>query len=88
MRNADKASIVLFALIFIHLLVCSSASVHYSTEIILPTESSLSRRLLVSVASISASLNKLKGGVKETEESMETSLRKAPPSKSNPKQNK
>ncbi|XAR60419.1 hypothetical protein NMG60_11033786 [Bertholletia excelsa] len=87
MRNGHKALIVLFALIFTHLLVCSSSPVHYKEGVVLPRERSPSRRLLISVTSISANLNK-KGVVKETEKSAESSMRKAPQSKSNPKQNK
>ena len=72
-----------------HLFVCSAAfDLHIRRDTIHRERSDLPRRLLASLTSISADLNKLRGAKKEHEESVETSVRKAPPSKSNPKQNK
>ncbi|KAH7554289.1 hypothetical protein JRO89_XS12G0155900 [Xanthoceras sorbifolium] len=49
----------------------------------------LSRKLLFSMASISAGFNKLKAAIlKEPKKAVEPSLRKAPPSLANPIQNK
>lgn len=80
-----KAFVVLFALIFLHIIImCSVISFHHERR----TLPSQSRRLLVSVNSVpSAALNKLKGAVKEPVRSVEASLRKRPPSASNPTQN-
>jgi len=46
------------------------------------------RRLLVPFASLSANVNKSTGANKDPQKAAETSLRKAPPSFSNPTQNK
>ncbi|MBA0736528.1 hypothetical protein Gogos_010071, partial [Gossypium gossypioides] len=46
------------------------------------------RRLLGSLASVSANLNKLSGAIQDPNKAVGTSLRKAPPSASNPTQNK
>ncbi|KAK2651301.1 hypothetical protein Ddye_018790 [Dipteronia dyeriana] len=49
----------------------------------------VSRKMLLSMASISAGLNKLKAAIfKEPKKAVEPSLRKAPPSLANPIQNK
>ena len=54
----------------------------------LPKDRSQSRKLLVSTASVSTSVDKLNGAMKEPKKAVEPSLKKAPPSVPNPTQNK
>ncbi|KAI5600251.1 hypothetical protein POPTR_001G014025v4 [Populus trichocarpa] len=75
MGNGNRALFVLFSLILIHVLMSSLPCLHHERKVLLLYRNQ-GRRLLVSVSSLLPS------------ESLETSLRKAPPSLSNPTQNK
>ncbi|KAL7194265.1 hypothetical protein ACSBR1_034641 [Camellia fascicularis] len=77
----------LFALILIHIFMCSSLHFHNGKSLL--RERNQSRKLLSSVT-MSANLHKLSGGVatKEPKKAVDESLRKMPPSASNPSQNK
>ncbi|KAG4113359.1 hypothetical protein ERO13_D13G218800v2 [Gossypium hirsutum] len=84
MKFIHRALFAVFALILFNLLICSPLSLHCwrNTH---PRVRNQPRRLLGSFASISANLNKLSEAIQDP---AETSLRKAPPSDSNPNQNK
>lgn len=86
MNSIQKALAVLFALILIHLLICSPPSVLHDRNILKVRVQP--RRLLGSFASFSANQNKLNGATQDLKKVVETDLRKAPPSVSNPGQNK
>lgn len=89
--NKNKALVSLLALIFLHLFITSLFSSYHGRHNFPRKILSQSRRLLVSVNSFSADPNKLRGEMKEKgkiEKSFEDSLRKRPPSSSNPIQNK
>lgn len=73
------------ALILIEILVCPSSCQSHES---LPKDRSQSRKLLVSTASVSTSVDKLNGVMKEPKKAVEPSLKKAPPSVPNPTQNK
>ncbi|CAN1263428.1 Octanoyltransferase LIP2, mitochondrial [Linum perenne] len=75
------------ALLLVHLLLSSPFSLSREIQI-LPVPKSLPRRFLVSVTLISSHKSKYSGAVRGSREGLETSLRKAPPSYSNPTQNK
>ncbi|KAF8395903.1 hypothetical protein HHK36_019858 [Tetracentron sinense] len=87
MKSSCRALPVLFAIILIHLLMCSLFSLHHERKST-PRERNQARRLLLSVASVSANLNKLNGTMKEPKKAVGTSLKKVPPSVWNPIQNK
>ncbi|KAJ0084573.1 hypothetical protein Patl1_29859 [Pistacia atlantica] len=86
MKAIHRALVTVFALILVFLLMFSLVSPdheghsHYR-------ERNKPRRLLGSVTSLSANLNKLHKAVNDPQKAMETSLKKAPPSESNPSQN-
>ncbi|RZC79054.1 hypothetical protein C5167_003270 [Papaver somniferum] len=100
--NKFKILITLFAFLLLHLQICclvmSFRNNDQSKHIIVPRDRTISqqyysRKLLVSVATASSKdLNKLiNGGVgmnKEPKKAVENSLRRAPPSKANPIQNR
>ncbi|KAK9999761.1 hypothetical protein SO802_019364 [Lithocarpus litseifolius] len=67
--------------------MCSLLSLQYDLKIC-PKDRNQPRRLLVLVNSFSANSNKLDEAMEDAKKSVETSLRKAPPSNSNPIQNK
>ncbi|CAN1750333.1 hypothetical protein LINPERHAP1_LOCUS4019 [Linum perenne] len=75
MKSILRTLFALVALLLVHLLLSSPFSLSREIQI-LPVPKSLPRRFLVSVTLISS------------HKSLETSLRKAPPSYSNPTQNK
>ncbi|XP_021278160.1 uncharacterized protein LOC110412063 [Herrania umbratica] len=86
MKSIHRALFAAFALLLFHLLICSPLSLHCWSN----THSRVRnqpRRLLGSFASISANLNKLSRAIQDPKKAVETSLRKAPPSASNPTQN-
>ena len=87
MKFIHRALFVVFALILFHLLICSPLSLHCwrNTH---PRVRNQPRRLLGSFVSISSNLNKLSGAIQDPKKAVEPSLRKAPPSDSNPTQNK
>ncbi|KAM7502696.1 hypothetical protein LguiB_001600 [Lonicera macranthoides] len=89
--NKNKALVSLLALIFLHLFITSLFSSYHERHNFPGKIKCQSRRMLVSVNSFSADPNKLRGEMKEKgkiEKSFEDSLRKRPPSSSNPIQNK
>ncbi|KAJ4971455.1 hypothetical protein NE237_004554 [Protea cynaroides] len=86
MKTSSKVLNSVFALIFIHLLMCSLVlSLHHERKN--PRERNHSRRLLLSAASVSTNLKKLNGNMKEPKKAVEASLPRVPPSTSNPIQN-
>ncbi|KAL4611930.1 hypothetical protein ACB092_08G161500 [Castanea dentata] len=87
MRSSKRALFTLFALFCLLILMCSLLSLQYDLKIC-PRDRNQPRRLLVLVSSFSANSNKLDEPIEDAKKSVETSLRKAPPSKSNPIQNK
>ncbi|BFG33491.1 hypothetical protein CerSpe_197650 [Prunus speciosa] len=87
MKTSQRILLAFFALILMHAVTCSSLSLHQETQV--PGRyRNQPRRLLVSVASFSANPNKPSKAMEDPKKSVETSLRKAPPSKSNPTQNR
>nr|DAD43194.1 TPA_asm: hypothetical protein HUJ06_001424 [Nelumbo nucifera] len=86
MKISSRALAALLTLVLFHLLMCSVLSLHHESKS--PRERIQSRRLLLSAASVSVNLKKLNGKNKEPKKAVETSLRRAPPSVSNPIQNK
>ncbi|GMI84170.1 hypothetical protein HRI_002086300 [Hibiscus trionum] len=84
MKFIHRALFVVVALILFNLLICSPLSLHCwrNTH---PRVRNQPRRLLGSFASFSANLDKLSEAIQDP---LETSLRNAPPSASNPNQNK
>jgi hypothetical protein len=89
MRSSQRALFgTLFALICLLIIMCSLLSFKHEMRV-LPRDRNQPRRLLVSITPFSAESNKLLGeAMEDPKKSVETSLRKAPPSKSNPSQNK
>lgn len=88
MRNSFKAFFFLSSLILLHLGMCCLVSFPHVGKSF-PRERNQSRKLLASpTSSLSWDPNKLRGNMEEAEESLEASLRKRPPSSSNPTQNK
>ncbi|KAK7856292.1 hypothetical protein CFP56_024432 [Quercus suber] len=87
MRSSKRALFTLFALFCLLTLMCSLLSLQYCLKICL-RDRNQPRRLLVLVSSFSANSNKFDEAMEDAKKSVETSLRKAPPSKSNPIQNK
>ncbi|GMN26596.1 hypothetical protein TIFTF001_001355 [Ficus carica] len=88
MKTSQRALVVFFAVILIHTSLCSSLWPH-EEEQVHAWERNQPRRLLVSVSSFAASPKKLiSKTLEDAQRSIETSLRKAPRSKSNPIQNK
>ncbi|KAJ6944613.1 hypothetical protein NC652_009854 [Populus alba x Populus x berolinensis] len=87
MRNIHRAFLILFSLIVIHILMSSLLCLHHERKVQL-LDRNQGRRLLVPFASLSANVNKSTGANKDPRKAAETSLRKAPPSFSNPTQNK
>ncbi|TYH57528.1 hypothetical protein ES332_D08G096100v1 [Gossypium tomentosum] len=88
MKLIHRAFFLVFALIVSHLLICSPLSFHCWKDTHIPRVKYQPRRLLGSLASVSANLNKLSGAIQDPNKAVGTSLRKAPPSASNPTQNK
>lgn len=88
MRYTFKTFVVLFALISLHMIiVCSTISSHHERQS-LSRGKSRTRRVLISVNAVpTAALDESKGAVKDTERSVEASLRQHPPSVPNPTQN-
>ncbi|KAL9386259.1 hypothetical protein Peur_019383 [Populus x canadensis] len=87
MGNIHRAFLILFSLIVIHVLMSSLLCLHHERKVQL-LDRNQGRRLLVPFASLSANVNKSTGANKDPRKAAETSLRKAPPSFSNPTQNK
>lgn len=87
MKSIHRALFAVFALLLFHLLICSPLSLHCCSNTH-PRVRNQPRRLLGSFASISANLNKLSRAIQDPKKAVEASLRKAPPSASNPTQNK
>ncbi|CAN1750334.1 hypothetical protein LINPERHAP1_LOCUS4019 [Linum perenne] len=87
MKSILRTLFALVALLLVHLLLSSPFSLSREIQI-LPVPKSLPRRFLVSVTLISSHKSKYSGAVRGSREGLETSLRKAPPSYSNPTQNK
>ncbi|OAY30232.1 hypothetical protein MANES_14G015100v8 [Manihot esculenta] len=85
--RTTRTLVVLFALILIHILMSSLLSLHHEREIHSDSRNQ-PRRLLVSVSLSSSNEANLNGAIKDPQKALETSLRKAPPSLSNPTQNK
>ncbi|KAJ7005182.1 hypothetical protein NC653_009867 [Populus alba x Populus x berolinensis] len=77
MRNIHRAFLILFSLIVIHILMSSLLCLHHERKVQL-LDRNQGRRLV----------NKSTGANKDPRKAAETSLRKAPPSFSNPTQNK
>ncbi|GLT27407.1 hypothetical protein SLA2020_482070 [Shorea laevis] len=86
MKSIQKALAAPFALILFHLFISTQPSVLCGRTI--PKIRMQPRRLLGSFASFSANQNKLSGATQDSKKAVETGLRKAPPSGSNPIQNK
>ncbi|KAK8545088.1 hypothetical protein V6N13_066397 [Hibiscus sabdariffa] len=84
MNFIHRALFVVFALILFDLLACSPLSL-YCWRNTHPRVRNKPRRLLDSFASVSANPDKLSEAIQDP---LETSLRNAPPSASNPNQNK
>ncbi|KAB1221104.1 hypothetical protein CJ030_MR3G024349 [Morella rubra] len=88
MRSSLRDLFCRFALICFLILMCSSMSLLQGMEVC-ERDRYQTRRLLVSSTPLPAnSLTKRDEGVKDPKKSVDTSLRKAPSSKSNPSQNK
>uniref|UniRef100_A0A3N7GVE7 Uncharacterized protein n=1 Tax=Populus trichocarpa TaxID=3694 RepID=A0A3N7GVE7_POPTR len=87
MGNIHRAFLILFSLIVIHVLMSSLLCLHHERKVQL-LDRNQGRRLLVPFASLSANVNKSTGANRDPRKAAETSLRKAPPSFSNPTQNK
>ncbi|PON48829.1 hypothetical protein PanWU01x14_235320 [Parasponia andersonii] len=88
MRTSQRALVVFFALILMQTLVTSSSLLLREERRVHTRERNQHRRFLVSVASFVSNPKELSKTLEDTQRSVETSLRKAPPSKSNPIQNK
>ncbi|POO01308.1 hypothetical protein TorRG33x02_030620 [Trema orientale] len=88
MRTSQRALVVFFALILMQTLVASSSMLVREERRVHTRERNQHRRLLVSVASFVSNPKELSKTLEDTQRSVETSLRKAPSSKSNPIQNK
>ncbi|KAI5321192.1 PREDICTED: G-type lectin S-receptor serine/threonine-kinase RLK1 [Prunus dulcis] len=89
MKTSQRILLAFFALILMHAVsvTCSSLSLHQETQV--PGRyRNQPRRLLASVVSFSANPNKPSKAMEDPKKSVETSFRKAPPSKSNPTQNR
>ncbi|KAI4295771.1 hypothetical protein L6164_035781 [Bauhinia variegata] len=78
---------LIFALILIHIIICSLVSLNRETRSNLVDNDS-PRKLIAYGSSDSTSLQKLKAANAARHRSAGTSLRKAPPTKSNPSHNK
>lgn len=87
MKTTQCALVALFVLILIHFISCSRVSISSETRSNLINRFQ-PRKLLAHVSSLSVSLDKLKIAYEASQKSVGTSLRKAPPSNSNPIQNK
>ncbi|KAG4998438.1 hypothetical protein AAZX31_10G244100 [Glycine max] len=87
MRTTQRALVGLFVLILTHFIICSIVPKISETRINLIGRCP-SRKLLGCVSSFSASLDKLKIAYEPPQRSVNTSLRKNPPSNSNPTHNK
>nr|KYP75277.1 hypothetical protein KK1_007996 [Cajanus cajan] len=85
MKITQRALFGIFVLILIHLIICSIVSITSETNMIGRCPP---RKLLVRVSSFTASLDKLKIAYEAPQISVTTSLRKNPPSNSNPTHNK
>ena len=85
MKTSCRTLAAFLALILIEILMCPSLCQSHES---LPKDRSQSRKLLVSTASVSTSVDKLNGAMKEPKKAVEPSLKKAPPSVPNPTQNK
>ncbi|GKV12567.1 hypothetical protein SLEP1_g23694 [Rubroshorea leprosula] len=86
MKSIQKALVALFTLILFRLLICLALSCHHDRNI--PQFRAQPRRLLGSFASFPANQNKSSGATQDPKKDMEAGLKKAPPSASNPTQNK
>ena len=89
MKATERTGVVLFTLFLIHIIVCSLLS-HDNGIIsnLYDSDPQPPRKLLAYFGSISASVDKLKAATGAPERSVNTNLKKAPPSKSNPTHNK
>ncbi|KAK7280254.1 hypothetical protein RJT34_25316 [Clitoria ternatea] len=87
MRTTQRALVGLLVLILMHFTICSLVSINGGSKSDLIGRCP-PRKLLASVSSFSTSLDKLKISYEAPQKSGTTSLRKAPPSNSNPTQNK
>jgi hypothetical protein len=87
MRSCQRALFTLFALICLLILMCSLLSFNNEMRV-RPRDRNQPRRLLLSFTSFSANSNQLGEAMKDPKKSVKTSLRKAPPSQSNPSQNR
>ncbi|KAG2411380.1 hypothetical protein I3760_Q006500 [Carya illinoinensis] len=87
MGSIRRALFSLFPLICLLVLMCSLPSLQHEMKIC-PRYRNQPRRLLVSITSFSANSNELNKTMEDPKKSVQASLRKAPPSKSNPSQNK
>lgn len=88
MRNSIRTLFVFFTIIILHEYVMCSAISFQQDLGRLKRSPSPSRRLLAAETSFPVNdLNKVRAGFKETVTSAEASLRKRPPSSSNPTQN-
>lgn len=85
--RSHRALVALFGLILMHFFMSSLLCLHHEIKIH-PVDRNQPRRLLLSVSSLSSNINKYSGGTKDPQKAVGTSLRKAPPSLSNPTQNK
>ncbi|KAF8041048.1 hypothetical protein BT93_B3077 [Corymbia citriodora subsp. variegata] len=88
MKNSCRAIVAVFSLMLLHCLVLSLLTLHQETPAQYSRDRSYPRRMLVTSNSFSAHLNKLSEAAKDLQKSVEASLKKAPPSKSNPTQNR
>lgn len=85
MKTSQRALVVFFAMILMQTSLCSSLAPREERQVH-TLDRNQPRRLLVSVASFSAKVTSKT--LEDAQRSVETSLRKAPRSKSNPIQNK
>ncbi|EXB28988.1 hypothetical protein L484_018404 [Morus notabilis] len=85
MKTSQRALVVFFAMILMQTSLCSSLAPCEERQVH-TLDRNQPRRLLVSVASFSAKVTSKT--LEDAQRSVETSLRKAPRSKSNPIQNK
>lgn len=87
MKTIQRALVACFILILVHFLMASPPSLDNERQIH-PIDRKQPRRLLVSVTSLSANVNKIDEAVKDPRKAVEASVRMAPSSGSNPSQNK
>ena len=85
--TTQRALVGLFALILIHFIMCSTVSINCESRSNL-IDRCPTRKLLAHASSFSASVDKLKISYAASQRSVDPSLKKAPPSNSNPTQNK